>query len=366
MIRFRIAEQKDDSALRSMMRKTQMPGWITLSSLREPDFFAGRRVQGKKCVTFIAENNHGELIATGTRCERRIYLNGVPREVGYLCGLRSDPKGIPHKTVFRGYAELKKIHDEKKDIPFYLTTIVGENKRAKKILDSRYGSLPVYQPFGKYITSAIPLNRFFPKKHDTNKVRHLCGNDLPALIEFLNSTGRKKQFFPVLEEKDFSPNSFMNLKAESFYAIFEGKKIIAVAGLWDQSCFKQHVVCGYRKDIAIIRPVFNLLLGIAGFRKLPSTGEYLKELYIAFPCVKDNRTDLFRHILSKMLYDLRNSSFHFLCGGFQEKDPLLSELLRFRGFHYESTIYLVYWEDGKQVIDTLEGERIPHLELGSL
>ena len=365
MPKFRLAKKKDDNALRNLMREITIPGWVTMAYLREPDYFLGTAVQGKNHDLLVAENEKGKIIASGTRCIRNLYIDETDKEVGYLCGLRSKKEGITDKTVFKGYGQLKKIHEKKSDTPFYLTTIIDDNRRAKRILTSNRPPLPIYEHFGDYISTAIPLNKFHRNPKNTN-IRRLSNADLPILIEFLNREGRKKQFFPVIPEDFLKTASTLGLNIESFYAYFADGKLIGVAAVWDQSSFKQYLVCEYRKDIAVIKPFLNLLLQICGFRKLPAIKTNLKELYIAFPCVKENNPAILKDIVSTMLFDLRKGDFHFLCGGFYKNDPLLDALKSFKHFTYKSSIYLVYWEDGTAAAQKLDKTRIPYLEIGTL
>ena len=362
---FRLAKTTDNKPLRNLMREITMPGWVSMSYLREPDFFDGMAVQGEDCDVIVAENSTGCIIASGTRCRRELYVNGTTQDIGYLCGLRSRKEGISAKTVFHGYGKLKELHKEKGDVPFYLTTIIADNLRAKKILTSNHPPLPVYDYYGDYITAAIPLNRFCREPKSRN-IRRLTNADIPQLVKFLNSEGQKKQFFPVIPKDFLNSPSTLGLTIESFYANFADRKITGVAAIWDQSSFKQHLVCEYRKDIAAMKPIINLLLQICGFRKLPAAEKQLKELYLAFPCIRDNNSEILRNIISAMLFDLRKSKFHFLCGAFYEKDPLLNAITSFRHFTYKSSIYLTYWEDGAAAVQKLDKTRIPYLEIGTL
>ena len=379
-IKIRRAEEKDNAELRALMRDITMPGWVAMSYLREPDFFGSLASQGNDGTVILAENSSGEIIASGLRCKKKLYINGIPEDVGYLSGLRSKAEGISAKTVFRGYEKLKEIHKEKSDVPFYLTTIIEGNDRAEKVLTSGIAPLPVYEYAGKYESVAIPLNRFRKKPINRN-IRRLKQEELPQLIDFLNREGRKKQFFPVISEDYLQKLKGVN--GESFFANFADGRITGVAAIWDQSSFKQYLVQGYRKDIAIIRPLLNLILKICGFRTLPPTGKELKELCIAFPCTENNNPEILKDIISVMLYESEFSytnkkqdntkdnsesgnNYHFLCAAFHEKDPLLDALRTFRHFTYRSSLYFAYWDDGRNAVNKLDKTLIPYLELGAL
>ncbi len=379
-VEIRIAKKKDNAGLKALTREISMPGWVSMSYLREPDFFDSLAGQGNDGTVIVAENGSGEIIASGARSKCELYVNGMPIEIGYLCGLRSRKDGIPAKTVFRGYGKLKEIHTEKGDVPCYLTTIIAGNHRAEKVLTSGVAPLPVYKYTGSYETVAIPINRFRKNPRDKN-IRRLKRGELPLLIEFLNREGSKKQFFPVISEAYLK--RLKGLDAESFFAYFADGGIIGAAALWDQGGFKQHLVRGYRRDISIIRPLLNVALNVCGFRALPPPGEEVKELYLAFPCAANNNPEILKAIIATMLYEatfpaggaLKNNplttdaaerEYHFLCGAFHEKDPLLSALRAFRHFTYKSSIYLAYWDDGVEFVEKLDGRLSPYLELGTL
>ena len=71
--------------------------------------------------------------------------------VGPCCAGKST---LVQVLLARGYQFLRQLHADRR-ADFYLTTIADENRAAIRLLTSGRAELPVYNPWGRYITLAI-------------------------------------------------------------------------------------------------------------------------------------------------------------------------------------------------------------------
>jgi hypothetical protein len=194
------------------------------------------------------------------------------------------------------------------------------------------------------------------------------GDQVPRsdLIDFLNTGGRRRQFFPVIAADDLDSESLQGLTQQGFRVALHHDRIVGAIAAWDQSNFKQEIVCGYRPAVRRLRPVLNAGLRIAGYRPLPETGQSLKTLYASFVCIEHDRPEVFLEIMEDLCQEHKGGDFHFLALGLAENDPLRPAMKVFFTFQYVSRVYLVYWEDGEAFCRSVDADLPAYLELATL
>src|SRR5262249_31753260 len=104
---FALADQTDEADLRRLLRQTPMSGRIQISIEREPDYFAEEKgltdSPRHRCRNIVAREA-GRLLCAGSCAVGPRYLNGEPRPVGYLGGLRLDAAAAGRFDILRrGY-----------------------------------------------------------------------------------------------------------------------------------------------------------------------------------------------------------------------------------------------------------------------
>src|ERR1700730_15113348 len=149
-----------DSAIRGLCRRETMPGSITISYEREPDFSLGCRVTGNDFQVLVArEEQNGEVIGVACRSTRTLFVNGRSERFGYWGQLRIDRRFRGRWLVSRGFAMLKKLHDQD-PIPAYLVSIVEGNQEAEGVLVGKpRKSFPSFHSVADFSTLAISLAR---------------------------------------------------------------------------------------------------------------------------------------------------------------------------------------------------------------
>ena len=199
---FQLAERKHEMELRDLARHSSMPGWIRLSFGREPDFFHSAGVQGRTTQVLVALED-GRVVGMGNRSIRSAWVNGHSTDIGYLGGLRLVPGVQRSGALARGYAALKRLHDEN-PVPAYLTTVLESNTEAAGLLTSGRAGLPHYLDRGRHFTYAVNLNRR-PRRFRPGSLAIRRGGEIPLerLTAFLNQCGSQRQFFPAVESTDF-------------------------------------------------------------------------------------------------------------------------------------------------------------------
>ncbi len=366
--RFRIelAGSDDDARLRARMAAECMEGDVAVSFRREPDFFAGCRVQGDATqVVKCTDGANGELIGLGSRSTVFAHVDGEPRRIGYLSDLRLAAKHRSSALLARGYRMLRRLHADD-PVPFYTTVIYEGNAPALSALLGGRAGLPLYVDWGRVLTPALPLG--FPvKQAPVARVSLEKGSPsrLGDIVAFLNREAAGKQFSPVYREKDFPAGRFLGLRASDFFLAIRGGEIVGTLAAWDQTEFRQTHIERYPVRLALLRPLYNALAALTPLKPLPGGGAPIPYLYLACLATEHNNVDLFRFLLRVALEALRRGPWSFAIAGLHEADPLAAALGELRALRAAGRLFAVHYPEEPLAAEP-PARRVPYLEAGCL
>ena len=338
---FASATQADDADIRRLLRENPMSGRITLTLEREPDYFADADVPGTEKQTIVAKES-GRVICVGSCAIRERFVNGQPRRVGYLGGLRLDARaGGRFDILRRGYEFFRELQADK-PADFYFTSIATDNVPARKFLERGLPGMPVYEFIGDFVTLLLPTKSCAPTRGEMKGGKL----DFAELAGFLNEYSREYQFAPHWSATELSALQSLNLSANDFESISEGGRFVAAATLWDQRPFKQTVIRGYEPWLAMARPALNFGAGIIGKTRLPAVGSILSHAFLSHLALAANKPEALVEIVSNLCSLAKGRGIEFLTAGFAANDPRLPVLRgKFHFREYASRIYLVRWPD---------------------
>jgi len=364
----RLADRSDDADLRRFVREADMEGRIRMSFPREPSYFDALEVEGREAEVVIArERESGALVGMGTGAAKPVYLNGEPRPLGYLSGLRVAPDYRNGLLLVRLYRMAKERHDEH-HVPMSLTTIVEDNTKAIEVLTSGKCGLPIYADRGSFLTMAVRLKRRNPFARSSGiRVRRATADDTGAVASFLNREGARRQFFPVYEERDFaSPTGLLRgLSIEDVFLAFEGGALVGTVAAWDQRGFRQSRITGYGGALRRGRRLYNVYARLAGYPSLPGPGSILDHFFVALVAIKDDGVPVLSTLLAEVFDAMNASGTSFFTIGFHERDPLSEAMRGVRHFDYTTRLFVAHWEGARADLERLD-DRVPYLELGAL
>lgn len=356
------------------MAETPMPGDVTLAFERQPNFFHGNAVLGPTCQTIICRDTScDQIVGVATRSSRMLFVDGVPTRIGYLGGLRFATHVRGAGLLARGYRLLKQLHDSDDQPPeFYLTTIASSNESAKRILTSGRAGLPTYHQIGRFNTLVIPTrqrsrgNPNFDDQLGTKlKIESLAQqSSLDDWIDFLNRCGRQRCFFPVYNAADFSPHAetFRDLDLDSIVVVRKGTKIVATAGLWDQSAFRQTIVRGYSARMHLARPLLNLRSAITAGLRLPKVGDQVSALPVCLLTMDCDKPQLPKRLITLLT---NRCTAENLMIGLSDGDPMLAGIAPISRLRYRTDLYAVNWDLDQTMMERYRNKPF-YLELGCL
>jgi len=364
-IAFSLATRADDAGIRRLLSSNPIPGKIRIRYEREPDYFAGCATMGATQV--LVARAEERVIGVACRAIRPMFINGDRADVGYLGQLRVDPHFRGRWLVLRGFRKLQELHRQSPPRG-YVTTIIEGNDEAEGVLVRlARGPMPRYRKIDRLITLALPVWKAVAAATAFKAAPARAA--LQDIVAFLQREGRRKNFFPVYDEQSFVDGTTRGFDPEDFIVIERDGVIAGVAGLWDQSAYKQSIVDAYDPLTRAVRPIYNTAAKVLHRATLPKPGTALRFAYGSFFCAVNDDATVARELIAQLLADARTRRLDHLLLGFTESDPLLATARQFRHVAYPAGIFTVAWDDGNDFLsdfhDGLDA-RPRFLEIASL
>jgi len=364
-----LAGAADEPELRRLLRDNPLDGEIRVTFEREPDARLAAAAAGEPHATIVARRPDGSLCGMGSRSVVDAFVDGRPCRLGYLSQLRLDRGERRRAGLLRllagGYGKLRERRPAD-EAPFDLTTIVADNLPARRLLSAGLPGLPSYVELEPFVTLVLPVagppgGRRLPAGTELARGTRERLGEVAACLE---RNRRRCQFAPRFTAAQLlSPVRSRGLAPGDFHLAVRGGEVIGCLALWDQSSFKQVVVRGYGRRLALLRPALNRLAPLLGRPRLPAPGELLPHAWISHVAIDGDDPE----VLAALVAAARRAAagrFHYLVTGFAERHPLLPRLRR-RAREYRSILYAVCWDEGRAAVAALDG-RVPHLEAALL
>lgn len=372
-ITIRLATPTDDQALRRLLRENPIPGAISLSYEREPDYFIAAATEGMLSQTIIGiENETGECRGMGTRVIRPMYVNGIVQAVGYMSHLRMDLHyawGLSlARWVTRAFQKFRELHADG-HVPFYLMSVITDNAPARRLLTLELPGMPHAREYARMFTYVISPRHLKPVLPLPNGIKFERGTSdhIPEMIACLQRNGQRRQFYPIwTSENLFSPFHTPNLHPEDFLLAVSGGRVLGCLALWDQTPFKQTVVRGYQGNLAHWHSTINFLARFIDIPHLPQVGTPLSYCFASHLAIDNDDPRIFQSLLRGAYNESLRRGFDYFTIGLAESNPLRAVLTKsYLHITYPSQIYLMAWDDGMEAIAQVDG-RVPGLEIALL
>jgi hypothetical protein len=361
-----LATPADDPAIRGLCRREPMPGNITLTYEREPDFSLGCRVTGSDFQVLVARGQQeDEVVGVACRSTRELFINGVPQRLGYLGQLRIDHRYRGRWLVSRGFAMLKQLH-ERDPLPAYLVSIVDGNQEAEGVLVRKARkSFPSFHHVADFRTLAISLGRAKPPIRTDLEISHASPEQVFELARFFQAQGPRRQFFPVWTQDSLLQLTSLGLRIEDLLIARRHGDIVGVVGLWDQSAYKQTITQGYSGWLKAAAPLYDFSASWIGRSTLPRPGSKLRSIYAALLCIANEELEVFSALLRELYSLARTRDFDYLLIGLDARDHLLSIASKYSHVSYASRLYLAQWPDGGPFHEQLD-HRAAYVDIATL
>lgn len=287
VITYRLADFADDAKLRALLQENAMQGWVAMSMMREPSFFAGLDYFGKDWAVIAEEGM--ETVGMYQCSEQMLFVNGQATSVGYLGGLRVKPEYRGRLPVLkRGYESVTQL-SRNQNIKYWYTSIASDNQAALRVLEANLKGMPKYHFLGELATLAVAVSR--QKSLNLWQLAH--PEEMMSICDFYHTQVNQYQLAPVL-----SPALLAKINIP-FYVYRKNGEIQAVMGLWNQQAFKQVVAQRYASPLNLLRPFYNAFAHLTKRVPLPAKNQVLDQVFLSFFALKDQSllVDLIRDAL---------------------------------------------------------------------
>jgi hypothetical protein len=369
-LQYELARPDDAESIQALLRQTAMEGRIKLSFESQLPHEYPEELSPKFSQTLVGrEKKSAQIWGVSTRSGYEMFVNGEPALIGYVGLLRVAPAyqhGIPLKLGIRLF---KQLHQDGR-VPYYLTSIMADNKPAIRMLAANRPGFLTYTPYARLVTHTILSRKTRPVSLLARNVslRSATAGDIPGLIAHLTHWGQAKQFSPVWNQHTlFHPDLTPGLQAEDFILALQGDEIVACAAVWDQQLHRKIIVLDYEQKLRRMRRLLNPFSRLLGQPKLPPAGSELPHAILSMVAVKNDDTRLFQTLLAAALDQTKRRGIDLLMAGFPEHsrfETLIRE--NYRTQQSPSLIYLVSIpEDNIKPLEKID-DREPGLEIAFL
>jgi hypothetical protein len=379
-----IAGAEDDGPIRRLLSENPMPGAVTVAFEREPDFFRGQQIMGDRCQTFKAvERASGRLAGIVSVASSKRWINGEVRSVGYVGGVRIAKEFQGKMLPLRAFPFIRERAGQGWPGLWFGAIVHGNPTARALFVDLPRTSFPRPEEVSQIHTLAILTRKqeqgrraanhgptveqsYTPRSSGRVGIVRGTQASRESIVSFLNETGRRREFFPVVSRNHFAEESRPPYPAPGdFLAALIDGEIAGVCAVWDQSDFKQTVVHGYSGWLARAKPLINASGPIAGMKRLPEIGDEISSAYLSFLAVQNDDPVVFRELLKAAVADAYSRGKDYLMTGFSIRDPLLKIAKKCRHILYRSTMYAFSF-DGPLTEDAFDRRKIPYLEGATL
>lgn len=368
-VEFELANSRTEAQFRQMLRENALAGRINVLLTREPNAFHAAEISGDVHELMLAyQRDTGQLLGGGARFEFDAYINGNFGRIGYLGELRVQG-GLKQRRrlLLNAYRAMRSQH-EKGSVSCYITTIVSDNTSTRRLLEAGLSDMPTYQPLETLVTLTIPVRQAARRASaGVHQVEQCSVEQMDELASRLHNSGRHFQFHPAWTAEILrSGKRCRGIRPADFLVVRDDAGIRGACCLWDQRAFKQTVVAGYSKRLTRVRPLFNVVAPLLRQPRLPSPGQNIQSAFLSHLSVDQGDEATLLALVRHAARHAATRGIDYLMLGFADRNPFSHLLQHHYSCHrYESMIYLVYWEDGREFASTIDG-RIPHPEVAIL
>ena len=355
-----LASAADDLELRELLRRSPIPGQISVTFEREPSFFDSCRIRGDFFQVAVGrDRTTGKIIGLGTRSVASGFVNGQPLPLGYLADLRLEPQYRGGTLMARAYRFLRQLHEDRRT-RLYTTLVFSENHAALATIASGRAGLPQYHDIGMIHSPGINIRPVKLPIDASCEIVRGSPELLTEIVECLNRNNSRRQFAPVHTVAMFR-QQWRQFRIEDFHVAVRGSKVVGVVGCWDQSSFKQTRIAGYAPQLRWTVPLANTFRPLTGGPRYPRLGEEVAYFYLSFIAIDDDNLPVFRALLRSAYNAAVGQRYLYAIVALHERDPLLPALQDYSLTPFSGRLFCVAFEDGEDLFRKLDS-RVPYLE----
>ncbi len=323
-----IGREYNEEMLNILRNSPMVSDGISLCLDRSPDMFLVPELffDEFKAFGFFKEE---KLAGFGMICEKEVYVNGVPKLVGYFANLYVKKEARKLGWLYKASKPLFGEIMQKTNLGF-ATTVQG-NRATESMIGRRISKFPM-MPYSASIGLYLIKNILVTFRKSENiavkrgvEVRTAREDDLGAIAELLNNEYKTRLFGNVLSREKLSEliATRPGFDIGDYYVAEQNGDILGVCSAWDVKGIRKIRVTEYHKQFLWAYRAYSIFRPVFRFPKLPRRGEAFKEIIVNdFAC--HNRDPEILEILLIHVYNkARKSGYNMIQVGSYAGDPIL-------------------------------------------
>ena len=319
-----ITEDFNEEMLSILLDSPMESDGLSVCLDRSPDMFAVPRrfFDSFKSFGFFMDDR---LVGFIMICRKTLYVNGLPREIGYLANMYVRPEGRKRGWLYKASEPLFREVLDEVGIG-YATTMKG-NRNTEPMIGRKIQKFP-FIPYSK----SIGINHIFnilitfgKREPKGISVRRAGSSDLETIARLLDDEYKPRLFGPVMTPellvKTIGQRPGFEL-SDYFVAERDGR-IVGVCSAWDISEIRKLRVMAYRKQYRIVKTVYGLLRPVFGFPALPKPGAPFREIVINDYGIENRDPEILKALITRIYNEYRRKGYNMVQIGSYEGDPLM-------------------------------------------
>lgn len=303
---------------------------LTLCLDRTPDIFAIPTLffnQYRAYGFFIDDHLKGFAMI----CRKSLYINGKPREIGYLANMYVLPEARKRGWLYKASEPL--FREVLEQVGFGFATTVKGNLHTEPMIGRRIEKFPLI-PHSRMIRDLVIKNiliTFRKRSHATYSTRRATEQDIPAISLLLDEEYKTRLFGPVSDEKELRKTiaARPGFSVSDYYVAEKDDRIVGVCSAWDISMIRNIRVMAYRKKFRWFKIFYSVAAPFFGFPALPKPGEAFREVTLNDYAVEERDPAILEALLRRIYIDCRKKGYNMIQIASFQGDPLLKATRNF-------------------------------------
>ncbi|MEQ8220304.1 MAG: GNAT family N-acetyltransferase [Arenibacter sp.] len=339
MIRYRLADLKDNQQLLDLTMQAGMPGKMALRIDRHPDFFKLNNLRGETKVYVALDGT--QIVGSICVSVQIVFIDKNQHPLYYISDFkvakmhRNHGIGLQLTNMVVSYLETQ-------NADFAFLNVSKGNKRPFVFFSDR-GQYPDFENIGTFTTFQYIGSNSKPSNKKYNIELTKGTNEV---LEFLNNFYSQYELANVI--------STDKIKDSELYVVWEHNEILAVMSIIDTMHIKQNVVLKMPWHLKAVIASINVFCKWFKLSKLPKEKEPIKMLYIQYLALKEYDKSLISALISFAKRQAYNKSYSFVSISTHENDILLQKLPKFMRFTFQSVGMLVSMKDSKRLMKLIK------------
>lgn len=325
-----IGPEYNDQMLDILLESPMESDGLSLCFDRTPDIFAVPALFCKKFKGFGFFMDE-KLVGFAMICHKILYVNGLPREVGYLANMYVRPEGRKRGWLYKASEQL--FREVLEEVGFGFATTVRGNRNAEAMIGRRIAKFP-FIPHSRVTRDLEILNiliTFRKRKKIPYQIRRANEADIPEIARILNQEYKNRLFGPVYTSEELQKTIILRpgFSVSDYYVAENNHCLVGVCSAWDVSNIRKVRVMAYRKKYMLVKFLYGLIAPLLRFPPLPETGGAFREIILNDYAVENRDPLILEALIFRIYDDYRSKGYNLIQIASFEGDPLLRATRRF-------------------------------------